>query len=106
MTNRERVISYLGFEPNKLSVESSLLDAGLIGADEFDINDTTNNNAAKTATIRLIDILFSTPDTTNENGYVIKYDRASLLRLQDKLQSEIDGVIIATGPTIRAINKW
>lgn len=86
MTNRERIEAYLGFKPASPNViEGALIDVGLTGTDEY----TADSSAVKRAAIKTMRILLTTADTSNENGYAIKYDRASLLKLIDQLEEEI-----------------
>jgi hypothetical protein len=101
MTNKERLISLLGFEPaNKDAVEGALVDQGVDPAATYD---GSLSISIKKGAIEVIKILLSTADTTNENGYAIKFDRAAILKRLGQLEDELG----LTGlPTITSKRVW
>lgn len=103
MTNKERITAYIGFSPaNPLAVEAALVDQGLVGADTYTI-DAENVLSIKKATVAVLRIILTTADTVNENGYSIKWDRPSLLKLLAGLEEEISP---AVAPRIRGLKPW
>lgn len=104
MTIQERLISLIGFAPPQNSVEGALLDEGLNAADAYD---PSLSLQVKKATIQVMEVLLTTADTTNENQYVIKYDRPTLLKRITALKDEVaaeDGVVLQ--PVIRSKKCW
>lgn len=102
MTIQERIEAYIGFSPaNALAIEAAAIDAGLISGGTYVIADAL---AVKRAAVEVMKILLSTADTTNENGYGIKWDRASLLKRIADLEEEIEPTVPAN--RIIGLNPW
>lgn len=103
MTNKERLISLLGFAPSQDSVEGALLDYGIEGAETYN---GSNIKEIKTAAIGVLEMLLTTADTDNSGpGFVIKYDREAVLKRIALLKGEL-GLLDESVPTIKAINVW
>lgn len=100
MTNKERLISLLGFALDTNAIDGALTDAGITGSDTYTADDSVG---LKTLAISIMELLLTTPDTTNENGYAIKYDRDAVLRRIGILQEELG---LAAGPVITAPKVW
>lgn len=97
MNIKDRVLAFIGFTPdNQNTIEAALLDEGLTYTDTYD--NTVELIKVKRAAVQVMKILLTTPDTVNENGYTIKFDRASLLKRIADLEAEIEPVL---GPGIR-----
>lgn len=100
MTNKERLISLLGFAPPKNSAEGALQDLGLGDADTYIVG---NLVTVKKAAIEVMNIIITTADTgNNEVGWTAKYDRPSILKRIAQLEDEITD----THPTIKGIQPW
>lgn len=103
MTNKERLLSLLGFEPaDKNALDGALLDLGIDGAGVYD---GSNQVLLKTAAIQIMELLLTTADTQNENSYQITYDRDAVLARINLLKGEI-GLIDDTKPYITHRNVW
>lgn len=92
MTNRERLISVVGFEAEANALDGALIDADLTAADEY-----TKANAPqvqKAAREVLQGLLVS---SMTEGGYSVTYDRKAI---EAKLKA------IGGGPKVRALNVW
>lgn len=104
MTNRERLISLLGFAPDKNSVDGALIDADITGADNYT---GSNSDELKTLAISILELLLSTPDITNTDGsgfvHATKYDRTAILKRIDLLKEELG---LFAGPVITAPKVW
>lgn len=101
MTNKERLISLCGFEPGNNSLEGVLIDSGIDGSATYDL---TFSIPLKKAARELILLLFSTADNVNENGFGIKYDRATLLKRLELLDQELG--LTEDLPTITGRHVW
>lgn len=104
MTNKERLISLLGFAPDNNALEGALLDAGIAGSDVY-----ANSNllTLKKAQLELLELLFSTADTSFFNGATtsgVRYDRATLLKKIEALKDELG--LVAGLPTITSKSVW
>jgi len=103
MTNKERLISLLGFAPPVNSAEGALLDAGI---SETGLYDGSNKDQLKTIAIELMQLLLTTADTENTTtGFQVKYDRGSILKRIKALQDEL-GITSALTPTIKGVRVW
>lgn len=102
MTNRERLISLIGFAPSNNTLDGALLDLGINGADTYT---AANAVDVKKAAIQVIQVILSTADTINENEYSIKFDRPSLIKYLDTLKAEV-GEETATTPVITSKAVW
>lgn len=103
MTNKQRLISLLGFVPsNDNSVEGELLDAGINGASAYDPADSV---AIKKAAIKVMEQLLTTADTQNENMYKITFDRTAVLARIKQLKGEL-GISDESLPTITGKCVW
>lgn len=102
MTNRERLISLLGFAPPPNSAEGALLDAGIAEADTYT---ASNINSIKRCAIEVMNIIITTADTGNDGpGFQTKYDRPSILARIKQIQAELDPA--TSGPTITGKQVW
>ncbi len=102
MTNKERLISLIGFAPAPNSAEGALLDQGLDPALDYDSSDI---NTVKKAAIEVMTALITTADTGNgEVGFQIKYDRPSILKLIEQFKEDV-GVTVSNR-TITGIQPW
>lgn len=99
MTNRTRLVSLLGFRADKDSIDGALIDAGIDGTLTYD---KTQSTVLRNCAIELLELLLSTPDQTNENGFVIKYDRGAIQARIRSLQTEE----IETGAVLRSKSIW
>ena len=97
MTNRERLISLLGFTPTDDAVTGALIDAGISEGARYE---ATASKMLKQCAIELLRLLLSTPDTTNENGFSQRYDRAAI----ERRIVELSGT--AGRPTISSSKVW
>lgn len=103
MTNRERLISLLGFAPaNQNALEGALIDLAIDGNLPYD---GSNQVLLKKAAIQVMELLLTTADTQNENQYQIKFDREAVLARINLLKGEI-GLIDDTQPYITHRNVW
>lgn len=103
MTNRERLISLLGFEPsNSNTIDGSLLDFGITSSETYA---ASNIIPIKKAAISVLEILLSTADTKNENGYEIKYDRDAIEKRLQALKNEV-GLSEIDKPTVIGKSVW
>jgi len=104
MTNRERLISLVGFSVKDNAVDGELIDAGILGTA---IYDGSNLVKLKTCALNLLRIIISTPDVQDDNGggftTSTKFDRPSVLIRIAQLEGELD---LVTGPTIEAKSMW
>ncbi len=100
MTNKERLISLVGFSAPVNSVEGALIDADVSADANYEI---ANKNKLLLSAKGLLQILLSTPDTTNENGYAIRYDRGAIQKRIEWIDGEL--VLIARS-TIKALHLW
>lgn len=102
MTNRERLISLLGFEPPKNSAEGALLDFGIDGEGSYA---AANIDSIKKAAIEVMKVLLTTADTGNAvTGFTIKYDRAAIEKRIKQLEDELE--VTDSQPTIKGIHPW
>jgi len=99
MTNKDRLISLVGFAPNPNAVDGALLDAGITGSDAYIADNTV---ALKKCAIQLMELLLTTANTSFFNGATsagVNYDRATLLKRIQALRREL-GLEDFYGPTI------
>ena len=103
MTNKDRLISLIGFTPsNSNTLDGALIDLGLVGTNLYTVQSTIS---VKKAAIQVIQVILSTPDTNDQN-FSIKYDRGALLKLLATLKDEVgerDPLLI---PTITVKRVW
>lgn len=105
MTNKDRLISLLGFAPaNDNSVDGALLDFGIDGNVEYV---AVNGNQVKKAAIQVMEMLLTTPDTTTESGttFIQKYDRAAVQARIKLLKGEL-GLTDESLPYITSRSVW
>lgn len=101
MTNKERLISLLGFSPPANSAEGALLDAGITDAGTYS---SANSTAIKTVAIEVMKVLLTTANTTNElTGFSITYDRDALMKRIAQLEEELG---LAAVSTIKGVKVW
>jgi hypothetical protein len=101
MTNKYRLIAFLGFQPSINVAEAALMDAGINMNDTYD---SSLANPIKTAAVVVMKVILTTADTGNSvTGFNSRYDRASILKLIGQYESELglNGV-----PTIKAVAVW
>jgi hypothetical protein len=110
MTNKERLISLLGFVPaNNDAIDGALLDAGMDGGQTYDPATRPEDvTTIKTCAIEVLLLLLSTADTITDNnggvGNSIKYDRKAVeQRIYDL---RVDLGLITDKPTISFIHPW
>lgn len=102
MTNKERLISLLGFAPPQNSAEAALIDIGLTESDPYVVG---NLDSVKRAAIEVMKVLLTTADTGNaQTGFSIKYDRAAIEKRIAQLEDELD--VVVDKPTIKGIHPW
>lgn len=102
MTNKERLISLLGFAPPPNSAEAALIDIGLTETDSYVVG---NLDSVKRAAIEVMKVLLTTADTGNaQTGFSIKYDRAAIEKRIAQLEDELD--VVVDKPTIKGIHPW
>lgn len=102
MTNRDRLISLLGFEPPKNSAEGALLDLGITDTSDYVVGTLDN---IKKAAIEVMKVLLTTADTSNgEVGFAVKYDRAAIEKRITQLEDELD--VTDSRQTIKGIHPW
>ncbi len=102
MTNRERLISFVGFSPDANSVDGALIDAGIEGSELYL---ASQEKPLKLVAIELLELLISTPDTGNENGYTIRYDRGAIEGRIARLKGDL-GLLVGEKTLIRALHLW
>lgn len=106
MTNKERVISLLGFSPgNTNAVDGALIDFGVNGADTYALANTV---VIKKCALQVLELLLSTANvSTSTSGATTSsttYDRNAVLRRIADLREEL-GIVIGK-PTIKGIHQW
>lgn len=101
-TNREALIDLTGFNPSANSVSKVLIDAGVDGDL---IYDGTYKEKLDQCAIKLIEIILSTPDQTNENGFAIKYDRKAVMDKLAILKND-GGEVLVKRNIYNASNMW
>lgn len=102
MTNKERLISLLGFSPAANSAEGGLLDVGI---DPSAVYDSANILTLKAVAVGLMKVLLTTADTSNvQTGFAVKYDRAAILKLIDLYETELSDS--GSNRIIKAIRPW
>jgi hypothetical protein len=107
MTNKDRLISFLGFAPPNESIDGELIDAGIDGSDDYDIS---LKDGLKLMAIRILQLILTTADVSDGNaaaGFVhsIKFDRVAVLARIKLLENEL-GIDAGTLPTIRGLQIW
>lgn len=106
MTNRERLISLLGFSPSNVNnlMDGALVDAEIDGTDTYVLD---NSVGIKTALLSILKIIYSTPDvTTSTSGITtssLKYDRQNLWKRISDLETELG---LTEGPKVTFIRPW
>lgn len=103
MTNKERVLSLIGFTPSNVnSIDGELVDLGLSSSGTYSL---ASSLQVKKCAIAVMKLLLTTPDTNNENGYVIKYDRSAVQVRIKELEDEVNGKV-SDRPTISSPKVW
>jgi len=103
MTNKERLISLLGFAPdNDNAIEGAMIDLSI---DPMQTYDGSNQVLLKKAAIQIMELLLTTADTQNENDYRITFDREAVLARIQLLKGEI-GLIDDSKPYITSPKVW
>lgn len=105
MTNKERLISLIGFSPAINAAEGALLDNAL---DPTALYVPANINTVKKSAIEVMSALITTADTGNSiTGFNSKYDRAAILKLIDQFKDDILGLgTIGSNKIIKGISPW
>lgn len=103
MTNKERLISFLGFAPPANTAEGALLDAGIT---ESEVYTAANSIPLKKVAITVMELLLTTADTSNNvTGFAIKYDRDAVLKRMNLIKGEL-GLTDESLPTITGKQPW
>lgn len=102
MTNRDRLISLVGFAPQTNVTDGALIDAGVSAVE---IYTSANADVLKKVAIGVMQVILSTADTTTPDGMVIKYDRPSLLALIKEYKKDL-GITDIETPIINSVSKW
>jgi len=103
MTNKDRLISLLGFSPaNNHAIDGALTDAGIDGSEVYDGGNIVQ---LKNAAIEIMELLLSTPDVSNTEGQAIKYDRNAVLARIKQYKTDL-GIIVEERATITAKQPW
>jgi len=105
MTNKERLISLLGFAPDNNALDGALLDVGLAGGDNYV---TENLESVEKASIPLLEVLLSTANISTHNGVTSAgktFDRATILKRIQGLKKKY-GIEDVSGRTIKGITPW
>lgn len=103
MTNKDRLISLLGFAPDNNAVEGALLDAGITMAGAYD---GSNSVEIKKCAVGLMEVLLTTANTTSNNGATstsISFDRNAVLKRLQMYKKEL-GITDGTVPTIKDVS--
>lgn len=103
MTNKERLISLLGFAPPVNSAEAAMIDQGIVPSDVYTLSVSV---PIKMAAIYIMEVLLTTADTGDAtSGFQIKYDRGAVLKRINLLKGEL-GLIDDSYPTITSKSVW
>jgi hypothetical protein len=103
MTNKERLISLLGFAPPVNSAEGALLDAGIDGSS---IYTASLSSAIKKVAIQVMELLLSTADTNNgQVGFNINYDRTAIIARIKMIKGELC-ISDDSLATIKGVSPW
>lgn len=106
MTNKDRIISLLGFLPAEdNSIEGALLDNGLTGTDAYD---ATKSIQVKTAALGVLELLLTTADTSQTADITVsstKYDRNAVLARIKLLKGEL-GITDDSLPYVTSKKVW
>jgi hypothetical protein len=103
MTNKERLISLLGFAPPANSAEGALLDASIDGAGVYN---ASLSSAIKKVAIQVMELLLTTADTNNGKvGFNINYDRTAIITRIKMIKGEL-GIYDESLPTIKGVSVW
>jgi hypothetical protein len=104
MTNKERLLTLLGFSPPPNAAEGGLLDVGIAPDSTYD---PLAINTLKQVAIGMMKVLLTTADTSNnQTGFAIKYDRDAIMKLIDLYEEEIAPPVVVAEPTIKGIQPW
>ena len=98
MTNKERLISLLGFGvSDQNSLEGAMIDRGIVGTDPYASGNTVT---LKKCAIEVMELLLTTADTTDSTpGFSTTFDRDAVLKRINLLKGEI-GLVDESMPTI------
>lgn len=104
MTNKERLLSLIGFAPSDdNALEGTLLDSGIDGSAAYIIS---NSVPVKRCAIEVMELLLTTANTSDVTpGFSITYDRNAVLARIKLLKQEI-GVVDDSLPVITGLNVW
>lgn len=103
MTNTDRLLSLIGFAPaNGNAMDGVLIDMGIDGTSTYD---ATLSSSLKRAAIQIMELLLTTPDTTNTDGYAIKFDRKSIQARIIQLKGEL-GLMDTDLPYVTSRSVW
>lgn len=110
MTNKERLIALLGFQAEPNAIEAALLDNDVNGSATYV---KANLDGIKKAAISLMEVLLSTPDTSNSHsGFNVNYDRDSIeerlkvFRAQTGTRPSPSNPPVFTNPKVRGVSPW
>ena len=101
MTNKERLIAFLGFQPSINVAEAALIDEGISPAS---IYDSSLSNPIKKSAVEVMRVILTTADTSNSTtGFNASYDRSAILKLIEQYERELG---IALKPRITSPKVW
>lgn len=104
MTNKERLISLIGFAAKDDAIEGELIDQGVTGSDSYNGSKLTE---LKTGALNLLKLIISTPDVEDDNGTGFttstKFDRSAVLERIKQLEDELG---LSVGSSIEAKPMW
>jgi hypothetical protein len=101
MTNKARLISLLGFAPPTDALEGTMIDNLIDGSATYEAEDSLK---LKNAAVELITLILTTADTTNTEGFSVRYDRKAVEARLKALQIELG--LIDEGPIITGKSIW
>jgi hypothetical protein len=104
MTNRDRLLSLLGFAPaDRNAADGALIDAGIDGTALYTADMII---PIKKCAIEVLQILLSSANTSNSvTSFTVTYDRNAVLTRIKELKADC-GIVDAEGPVINAPAVW
>lgn len=103
MTNKERLLAYIGFQPQDNVAEAALLDAGIDGSADYDVS---LSDRIKRCAIEVMEVVITTADTgSSMTGWTAKFDRPSILKRIATMKADL-GISEVLQPEIRRSCKW
>ncbi len=103
MTNRERLISFVGFAPQPDAVDGALIDAGIDGTATYT---AAQSIPLKTQSIALMELLLTTANTNDgASVFGVSYDRNAVLARIKMYKQEL-GITDDSLPVISSKPWW